>query len=189
MEFSETTLPGCFLIQSRVFRDHRGGFVKTYHKEWFQKAGLSLELSEEFYSVSTKRVLRGLHFQLPPRDHVKFVYCPSGAVLDAVVDLRKGSPTFGKFATFQISEDEGNALFIPSGFAHGFFTLSEKAILVYKTSTVHSPEHDAGILWSSVGIPWPTEEPVLSVRDQKFAAFSDFVSPFNFATDGKGGIE
>ena len=120
-----------------------------------------------------------MHFQLPPMDHVKMVYCVEGKVLDAVVDLRKGSPTYGRFDLFELSAAKANSLYIPKGMAHGFCVRSERAIMVYKVSTVHSPAHDAGLLWNSMEIPWPIAEPILSERDAAFPRLDTFVSPFN----------
>jgi dTDP-4-dehydrorhamnose 3,5-epimerase len=179
-EVLETNIPGCFEIRPRIFDDQRGRFIKTFQQELFAEHGLNTYWPEEYYSVSTRDVLRGLHFQLPPHDHEKLVYCAFGEVLDAVVDLRVGSPTFGRHATFWLSAESANMLFIPRGLAHGFLTLSDKATMMYKAATVHAPEHDAGILWSSAGIDWPVWSPVLSQRDAGFVKLDEFDSPFRF---------
>ena len=178
IEIRQTEIPGCFEITPKVLKDERGTFVKTFHQEIFKANGLETHFTEEYYSFSKKRVLRGLHFQLPPLDHIKFVYCVSGRVLDAVVDLRIGFPTYGEFETFELSAEKANMLYIPKGLAHGFYVLSESAIMVYKVTTVYSPEHDTGILWNSVGIPWPDEKPIISQRDSRFISFADSKSPF-----------
>lgn len=175
---AETGLPGCLQLFPRASRDARGWFVKTFHEEQFAAARLATHFAEEYYSVSRRNVLRGLHFQTPPRDHAKLVYCTEGTVLDVVVDLRVGSPTFGRHRRFTLSAAARNALYIPSGLAHGFYVMSARATLIYKTTTVHSPAHDAGILWSSCGIRWPTRRPILSERDGRFPAFAEFASPF-----------
>lgn len=171
-------LPGCFEMQPKVFDDARGKFVKVFHEQAFMAQGLQTQFAEEYYSVSYKNVIRGLHFQLPPMDHVKMVYCVEGEVMDTVVDLRVGSPTFGQYALFELSAAKANSIYIPKGMAHGFCALSEQAIMVYKVSTVYSPAHDAGVLWNSVGIPWPTAETILSARDQGFPTLERFESPF-----------
>lgn len=171
-------IPGCHEIVPAVFRDGRGAFVKTFHHDLFAAQGLVTEWKEEFYSVSRKGVLRGLHFQLPPHDHAKLVYCTDGEVLDAVVDLRKGSPTFGYSITKELKASTGNMLYIPSGLAHGFYVLSSSATMMYKTSTVHAPSHDSGIRWDSAGIAWPDEAPVVSERDSWLATLAEFNSPF-----------
>lgn len=182
LTFQKTELPGCFEIQPKIFSDQRGVFVKTFHHDYFKAQGLNLLWQEEYYSVSKKGVLRGLHFQTPPHDHEKLVYCTQGEVLDVVVDLRAGSPTEGRHATFHLKAETANMVYIPKGFAHGFLALSESATMMYKVATVYAPEHDAGILWNSAGIEWPVETPVLSGRDKSFPTLEEFVSPFVFSS-------
>lgn len=177
---NQTKIPGCVEILPRIFKDERGFFVKVYHQDLFDENGLQTHFAEEYYSASRGGVLRGLHFQVPPMDHVKIVYCVSGEVLDVVVDLRVGSPTYGSFKAFDLSAEKGNLIYIPKGLAHGFYVLSQSATMVYKVSTIYSPEHDRGILWSSVGVPWPDDKPVVSQRDSSFLSLSDFVSPFRY---------
>lgn len=179
--FEATALPGCLELRSRVFTDPRGRFVKTLHAGLFAARGLATDFVEQYYSVSARGVVRGLHLQLPPHDHAKLVYCPVGVVLDAVVDLRRGSPTFGRHALLELSAERGNAVYVPRGLAHGFLALSDDALMIYNTTSVHAPEHDGGIRWDSAGIPWPLErEPVLSERDARLPALADFVTPFAF---------
>jgi len=174
----EALIPGCYELQPNAFKDERGHFVKTFHENVFKESGLETHFVEEYYSFSHKRVLRGLHFQLPLMDHVKLVYCVYGRVLDAVVDLRVGSPTYGNFETFELSAEQGNMIYIPKGLAHGFYVMSEVAIMMYKVTTVYSVEHDKGILWRSANIPWPDECPIISKRDSEFVALDNFQSPF-----------
>lgn len=180
MQFVETSIPGCLEIIPNIFRDERGYFVKTYHQDIFNERGLVNSFAEEYYSFSHKGVVRGLHFQLPPEDHYKLVYCVSGAAVDAVVDLRQGSLAYGRHALFDLSAEKGNLIYIPPGLAHGFFTVSDNTILIYKVTTVYSPRYDSGILWNSVGIDWPGEKPIISKRDSLFPHFSDFISPFHY---------
>lgn len=175
-----TKIAGCFELQPRVLEDARGRFVKVFHEQAFAAQGLETAFAEEYYSISHKNVIRGLHFQLPPMDHIKMVYCVEGEVLDAVVDLRIGSPTYGQFELLELSSGKANSIYIPKGMAHGFCALSERAIMVYKVSTVYSPEHDAGVLWDSVGIPWPTTTAILSARDEAFPRLDEFTSPFRY---------
>lgn len=170
----------CFELQPKIFEDVRGRFVKVFHKEYFAAHGLETNFVEEYYSLSYKNVVRGMHFQLPPADHVKMVYCVQGEVMDAVVDLRVGSPTYKKIALFELSAFKANSIYIPKGMAHGFCALSEQAIMVYKVSTMYSPSEDAGILWNSVGIQWPTTEGIISSRDQNFPTLDQFESPFRY---------
>ena len=156
----------------------RGRFVKIFHEPSYTALGLETNFAEEYYSVSHKNVIRGLHFQVPPMDHVKMVYCLEGHALDVVLDLRVGSPTYGQFEVFELNSSNSNSIYIPKGMAHGFCALSENTIMVYKVSTVYSPAHDAGILWNSADIPWPTSDAVLSERDQSFPTLAQFKSPF-----------
>lgn len=156
----------------------RGRFVKIFHEPSYTALGLETNFAEEYYSVSHKNVIRGLHFQVPPMDHVKMVYCLEGHALDVVLDLRVGSPTYGQFEVFELNSSNSNSIYIPKGMAHGFCALSENTIMVYKVSTVYSPTHDAGVLWNSAGIPWPMTDAVLSERDQSFPTLAQFKSPF-----------
>lgn len=176
----ESGIYGCIELQPKVIRDERGVFVKTFHKDHFAEMGLQTMWAEEYYSISRKGVLRGLHFQLPPHDHEKLVYCVAGEVMDVVVDLRNGSPTYGQYARFALDSETAKMVYIPRGLAHGFYTLSDSAMMMYKVSSVYAPDHDAGIFWNSVDVPWPDTHPILSQRDREFPPFSSFVSPFLF---------
>ncbi len=178
MKLVPTSLAQTYVVETARFKDERGVFVKTFHEKTFRELGLETSFPEEYYSVSRKKVLRGLHFQVPPHQHTKLVYCVAGSVFDAVLDLREHSHTYGKYETFELDEDSANALYVPPGLAHGFYALSEKAIMLYKVSTAYSPEHDTGILWNSIDIPWPDTDPVISERDRQLAEFDKFVSPF-----------
>lgn len=180
MRLIETTIPGCFELQPDVWRDHRGTFVKHFHEEQFRALGLETNFVEEFFTRSSAGVLRGLHFMAPPFDQVKMVTCVSGRVLDAAVDLRRGSPTFGKYVVRELDDERCNILYMDKGIAHGFYVLSGDAILHYQVSTMHSPRHDCGIRWNSVGIPWPVAEPIVSNRDAALPAFDVFESPFEY---------
>ena len=173
-----TPLEGCFELQPIVRGDNRGSFIKTFHEPTFKELGLATDFKEEYRSTSTKNVLRGLHFQVPPDAHAKFVYCAEGAVMDVVVDLRKNSATFGKYTACFLKGEKGNMMYLPKGFAHGFLTLSERAIIVCKTTTVYSPENDTGVLWNSCGIDWQCAEPILSEKDTKLPPLAEFDSPF-----------
>jgi dTDP-4-dehydrorhamnose 3,5-epimerase len=174
----ETGFPGLALLQSRIFRDERGIFVKTFHAPTFEELGLAFDPQEEFYSTSAQNVLRGMHFQMPPADHAKLVYCLAGRALDVVLDMRRASPRFGQAYSCELGSQDGQSLFIPRGFAHGFLSLEEGTVMVYKTDTVHTPDCDAGILWNSFEFPWPVDDPIVSTRDQGFKPWSYFSSPF-----------
>jgi len=179
-DLKSSKLAGCFELQPKAFDDARGRFVKVFHEEAFAAQGLETDFAEEYYSVSHKNVIRGMHFQLSPMDHVKMVYCVQGEVMDVVVDLRVGSPTYGQHAVFELSAAKANSIYIPKGMAHGFCARSDDAIIVYKVSTVYAPAQDAGILWNSLGVAWPTTDAILSVRDQSFPSFAQFKSPFRY---------
>ena len=163
--------------------DERGCFVKTYHDGKFKELGLRTDWREEYYSVSAEGVLRGMHFQIPPADYTKLAYCVAGEVLDVVVDLRLGSRTFGRCASFLLSATDGDSVYIPSGLAHGFVSLRNKSVMQYKVTTVHSPEHDAGIQWDSLPFDWPIHDPILSNRDTRHPRLADFQSPFVYSED------
>jgi len=179
MKFIPTEVKDCYEIFPQEFSDQRGKLVKTFHEGMFKEKGLGANFAEEYFSVSQKGVLRGLHFQLPPHAYSKLFYCINGAVLDVLVDLRVGSPCYGKALCFDLSADKANVLYIPEGIAHGFYVVSDGATIVCKTSTVYAPEHDAGISWKSVDM-WPTDNPMLSDKDKRLPLLQDFVSPFKF---------
>ncbi|MCX5791136.1 MAG: dTDP-4-dehydrorhamnose 3,5-epimerase family protein [Elusimicrobia bacterium] len=174
----ETPIPGCFELLPAIRRDSRGMFIKIFHAGQFREFGLATDFKEEYYSVSKKGVLRGLHFQDPPAALSKLVFCVEGDILDAVLDLRTGSGTYGRAFTIKLSTRKANMLYIPKGCAHGFFALSRRVVMLYKTSAVYSPEHDKGILWNSAGIKWPCKNPILSPRDRSFPEFRNLASPF-----------
>ena len=176
----ETSLPGCLRICPIVRADRRGTFVKTFHVEEFRQLGLPTSFAEEYFSVSQRGVLRGLHFQIPPMEHEKIVYCAQGEVLDAVVDLRSGSPTYGRHELFHLCAEEGTMIYIPKGMAHGFYVLSENALMMYQVTSVYAPDCDAGVRWDSAGIPWHAAHPILSERDTLFPSLDEFASPFVF---------
>ena len=180
MKITPWALDGCFRIEPRLFEDQRGAFRKFFHLDTFAEHGLATGFREQYYSVSHSGVLRGMHFQTPPHDHEKLVCCVRGEVLDAVVDLRRGSPTYGQSATTTLSDRNGVALYLPRGVAHGFLSRSEPSIVMYSVTTVHNPSCDSGIHWDSVGIRWPISQPVVSERDGAFPALGDWQSPFVF---------
>jgi dTDP-4-dehydrorhamnose 3,5-epimerase len=177
-EITPAKIDGVRLIRPTVQRDARGFFVKAVQKEFFAKHGIPADFVEQYYSVSRRYVLRGLHFQLPPHDHYKLVTCVEGEVLDVVVDLRRRSRTYGQNQSLDLTDRQADIIFIPSGCAHGFYVRSERAIVLYNVSTVYAPAHDTGIRWDSVGIEWPSKAPILSERDAAFPPLSAFDTPF-----------
>ncbi len=176
-EHMQTSIPECVQILAPRFEDERGRFIKILQFGALPDQVTSEPYVEQFYTVSRKNVLRGLHFQLPPADHGKLVYCSAGTVLDAVVDLRADSPTFKKFELLELSAERANILYIPKGCAHGFLTITESATMHYCVTSGHSPALDAGIRWDSVGIPWPIHDPVLSRRDRALPPLAEFKIP------------
>jgi len=177
-ELLSTGITDCFQVQPRIFEDERGRFVKVFHNEAFSELGLETNFVEEYYSCSRFGVVRGLHFQSPPVDHAKIIYCVEGEVFDVVLDIRIGSPTYGENFKCTLSAHLGNYIYVPKGLAHGFCVTSEKATLVYKVSSIHFPQHDNGILWNSADINWPKNKHILSDRDLSLPRLKDFVSPF-----------
>lgn len=171
-------LPGTLLLKPKVFEDHRGDFVKTFQDEAFRELGIQFRATEEFFSTSRKGVLRGMHFQVPPRDHAKLVYCVRGRVLDVLLDLRKSSPSYGRSIGIELSRGNHLQFLIPAGLAHGFLALDDDSVMIYKTTASHSPAHDAGVRWDSFGFDWGSDRPITSSRDDSFPAFREFVSPF-----------
>lgn len=183
MKPEQELLPSVWLLSLNRYNDARGSFVKTFvHSAFdtlpgFGRGHPSFEFREEFYSLSKKDVLRGMHFQLPPHDHEKLVYCAAGQVLDVLLDLRKG-PCYGKSVSVTLDAETPQLLVLPKGIAHGFIALQDQSLLIYKTSTEHSPPHDVGIRYDSFGFNWPCVEPLLSDRDRNHPTLADFDSPF-----------
>jgi len=175
-----TALSGCVELTLPRSEDARGGFLKLFHRGAFAALGLESDVAEVFCTTSHRHVIRGLHFQTPPHAHAKLVVCLDGTVQDVALDLRRGSPSFGRHASVELSAEYGNALYLPVGFAHGFCALSASATVLYLTNTVHAPDSDRGIAWDSAGIAWATDAPLLSERDRHHPALSDFDSPFRF---------
>jgi dTDP-4-dehydrorhamnose 3,5-epimerase len=177
--FSDTTIEGVKLVTLKKLVDERGWFLKTFHAPSFAAAGLVTNFPESFVSLSSRNVIRGMHFQIPPHDHVKLVRCQNGQILDVVLDLRTDSKNYGRHEFFLLSGDIQNCLYIPAGLAHGFLTQSEHAVVEYHTSTVHHPSHDAGVHWNSFGMNWNCDQPKVSQRDAALPNFGTFISPFN----------
>jgi len=187
LDITQTAIPGCYELQPTVLEDSRGAFVKTYHADAFREVGLRTDWVEQYYTTSAPGVLRGLHFQLPPHDHAKLVYCISGRVLDVAVDLRIGSPSYGQCVTLELSAERGNMNYLPTGLAHGFCTYDERATLVYNVTSCYQPDSDTGIRWDSANIQWPLINPLLSERDQSFSTLAGFDSPFVFENAQRAG--
>ncbi len=184
MEVIKTEIDGVVIIEPRIFKDARGYFFESFsQKEFDEKVG-HVEFVQDNESMSSYGVMRGLHFQRPPFAQAKLVRCVRGKVLDVAVDIRKGSPTYGKHVAVELTEDNHRQFFIPKGFAHGFAVLSETAVFQYKCDEFYHPEADGGIsiLDGSLGIDWriPTERAILSEKDTKHPLLRHFDSPFVF---------
>lgn len=177
-ELVPTSIEGCFEIRPRIFEDQRGKFVKLFHRGFFEELGLQTEYEEEYYSVSPARVIRGLHFQVPPKAHVKLVSCLEGSILDVVYDLRSDSGSAGKVYSTELSARKGNMLYVPEGLAHGFYVTGRKALFVSMNSRKFSPECDGGIRWNSIPFEWPDKNPVVSEKDMEMVTLEEFRSPF-----------
>jgi dTDP-4-dehydrorhamnose 3,5-epimerase len=166
MNVINTDLSGVVIIEPRVFPDDRGFFVETWQQARYQECGLPGQFVQDNLSASTRGTLRGLHFQ-HPSDQAKLVYVLQGEVFDVAVDIRNGSPTFGKWISVVLSGENNRQLYIPEGFAHGFCVTSEHALVAYKCTDFYNPTADNGVLWNDpdLGIDWPTRTPILSPKD------------------------
>lgn len=165
--FIKCDIPGLVIIEPRVFEDDRGFFLEAYKKSEFIENGIDTGFCQDNHSLSSKGVIRGLHYQKPPYAQAKLVRVVRGAVWDVAVDIRRDSPTFRKWAAVELSGDNRKMFYIPEGFAHGFAALTDEVHLLYKCSNEYSHLHDAGILWSDpeIDVNWPVINPVLSSKD------------------------
>ena len=181
MEIIATDIEGPVVIKPRIFPDNRGYFFESYNKREFDAKVAPVDFVQDNQSKSTFGVLRGLHFQRPPCAQAKLVRCISGRVLDVAVDIRKGSPTYGRHVAVELSEENMLQFFIPRGFAHGFVVLSEEAVFQYKCDNFYTPEAEGGIsiIDDSLGIDWriDLDKAVLSDKDRNHPLFADFHSP------------
>ena len=181
-EFTKLSIPGLILIQPRVFNDGRGYFFELYKYSDFLGAGIGDHLVQDNFSQSVKGVLRGLHYQRHPKAQGKLVLCTRGEIYDVAVDIRRGSPDYGKWLGVQISAGNRRMIYIPPGFAHGFQVLSETAEVMYKCTDEYSPADDRGIIWNDpdIGVAWPLAKPLLSAKDEKHPVLRDADNNFVF---------
>ena len=184
MKFIKTAIQNVYIIEPSVFGDERGYFLESFNLEKFKENVYPIKFVQDNESKSSKGVLRGLHFQKPPFDQAKLVRCLEGSVMDVAVDIRKGSPTYGKHVAIELSGENKRQLFVPRGFAHGFSVLSETAVFAYKVDNTYAPDSDSGICFDDkeLNIDWGlTEEDIqLSEKDKNLQSFKDFDSPFKF---------
>jgi dTDP-4-dehydrorhamnose 3,5-epimerase len=181
MKFTETELPGVWLIEPDVHEDKRGFFLESFASREMEAHGLPANFVQDNHARSRAAgVVRGVHFQKPPCTQSKLVRVVRGSVFDVVVDLRKSSTTFGKWLGVTLSEDNKKMLFVPGGFGHGYCTLTADSEFLYKVDAYYSPQHDAGIRWNDpgIGIRWPVSSPALSQKDMALPLLSEIESPF-----------
>ncbi|MCT4647349.1 MAG: dTDP-4-dehydrorhamnose 3,5-epimerase family protein [Carboxylicivirga sp.] len=178
MKVEETFISGLKVIELNEFKDDRGSFVKVFNKDFFAENDLVTDFSESYFSISAKNVIRGMHFQVPPSDHVKIVYVNAGSILDVVLDIRKSSSTYGKFFTLEMDALDRKLLYIPKGCAHGFKSCENNSMVTYLQNTVYDPVSDRGINFNSFGMNWGVNVPIISERDNQFVDFDHYKSPF-----------
>ena len=177
MRFVETSIPGLIVIEPDVHRDDRGFFLETFHAAKYANAGLPRVFAQDNHSSSVKHTLRGLHLQLR-RPQGKLVRVVAGAIWDIAVDLRRGSPTFGRWAAEELRADSFKQLYVPPGFAHGFCVLTDTAEVLYKCTELYDPADEIGIAYddATLAISWPVEDPIVSPRDQRHPSLHEVVA-------------
>ena len=181
MKFTETALPGVYIVEPQVFGDNRGFFMESWSSRSFEAAGLHYEFVQDNHSLSTvKGTLRGIHFQRGEQAQAKLVRCVRGGVLDVAVDLRSGSPFYKKWVAVELTGENKRQLLIPRGFGHGFLTLTDEVEFLYKADNPYAPEADGGIRWNDpeIGVDWGIEDPILSEKDSKLPFLQDAVTGF-----------
>ena len=173
-EFIKLEIPDLILVKPKIFQDERGFFTETYKATDFKTIGISYNFVQDNHSKSKKGVLRGLHYQLNPKAQGKLVRCIKGKIWDVAVDIRKGSPWYGKWVAFELSEENKHILWIPPGFAHGFVALEDSEI-IYKCTEEYDPTLDKGIIWNDpdINISWPFKDPILSLKDSNLPMLKD----------------
>jgi len=185
--FKNLAIAEVILIEPKVFEDERGFFMETYKMSDFVAFGIKGNFVQDNHSRSTKGVLRGLHYQNPPFAQGKLVRVVKGQIFDVAVDIRKGSLTYGKWASAILSEENKNMLYVPEGFAHGFCVLSEIAEVIYKNTNAYSSQSEAGVIWNDedLNIEWPVKEPVLSEKDEKWPTLKEADIKFYYGEEAK----
>lgn len=184
MEIIKTDIPGLLILEPRIFRDARGYFFESFNQREFFNNVAPVEFVQDNQSMSTRGVMRGLHFQRPPHTQAKLVRCVQGRVLDVAVDIRRNSPTYGRHVAVELTQDNHRQFFIPRGFAHGFAVLSDEAIFQYKCDNYYAPQADGGISITdpTLGIDWRLDpaDAILSEKDTRHPLLADFDTPFTF---------
>jgi dTDP-4-dehydrorhamnose 3,5-epimerase len=182
MDITTFDIQGPLLIKPRIFHDDRGYFYESYNAPVFNRNGISAVFVQDNQSSSLKNVLRGLHFQAPPFDQGKLVRVVKGAVYDVAVDIRKGSPTYGQHLKVELTEENKYMFWIPPGFAHGFLSLENDTLFLYKCTNVYDKQSEGGLLWNDpdLNIDWGVSEPLVSEKDMELSAWKNFNSPFTY---------
>jgi dTDP-4-dehydrorhamnose 3,5-epimerase/CDP-3, 6-dideoxy-D-glycero-D-glycero-4-hexulose-5-epimerase len=178
IEKKATPINDLFILSNSIFHDMRGSFRKIFSCDAFKGLFPEEDIAELYYSVNKKDVIRGMHFQIPPVDHIKLIYVISGNILDVCLDLRSKSRSFGKFFSLVLSGDDASYLYIPKGIAHGFASLEDNTVVHYAQTSCYSPKHDFGIKYDSFGFNWPIKNPIVSDRDQTFPNLVDWNTVF-----------
>lgn len=184
MEIIKTDIEGLIIIKPQIFKDSRGYFFESFSQREFNEKVTPIQFVQDNESCSSYGVMRGLHFQKPPYSQSKLVRCVKGSVLDVAVDIRKGSPTYGKHVAIELSAENHLQFFIPKGFAHGYAVLSKEAIFQYKCDEFYTPQSEGGIqlMDESLGINWPisADDAILSDKDKKYPKLSEITSDFDY---------
>lgn len=183
MKINKTKIPGVFILEPHVFTDERGTLIEAFREDIFLELGLVYSFKQSLCSINKKDVVRGMHFQVPPKSQVKIVYATRGAVTDVVLDLRKGSPTYGQHIKVELSEKNHQMVYIPSGCAHGFCSLEEDSTIIYLQDIPRSVDHERGVNLESFGMDWEIEKPIISKKDQGLPSFEEYDSPFLYEID------
>jgi len=176
-------ISGPLVLTPRRRYDDRGWLAKAFHTEALADLGLPGGLGELFVTSSGPRVIRGVHFQGPPAPQHKYVTCLAGTVLDVVLDIRSGAPSYGDHCVVELSADSGDVVSVPAGFAHGFAVLSHPAVMLYAVTHVWEPSCEGGVRWDTAGVEWPFSDPIVSGRDARLPPLGSFVSPFEYGRD------
>ena len=181
MNITKTDIQGLIIIEPQIFKDSRGCFFESWNAKKFKQLGISEDFVQDNQSVSSKGVLRGLHFQNPPYAQAKLIRVIEGSVLDVAVDLRKNSPTYGKHVSVILSEQNNKSFFIPKGFAHGFLSLEDNTVFNYKCSDYYNKESEGSLLWNDedLKIDWQIDNPLVSEKDLQADLFKNFKTKFN----------
>ncbi len=182
MNVITTEIPGLLILEPQAFSDERGFFMETYNRDRYHAAGIAVDFLQDNFSSSKKWVVRGLHYQAPPFAQGKLVSVLRGRVMDVAVDIRTGSPTYGKFVSVELSAENHKQFWIPAGFAHGFVSLEDDTLFAYKCTAPYSKEHDRGIRYDdpAIGIEWGVSEPIVSEKDQLHPSLSEIAQEFTF---------